>query len=181
MTTVNNSPGKPGSPTSMLIEIASSPESSPTNKSIPSPVKFADLNLRKQRQSTTTTTTNDTIQSTTTSFSANSTTTTSSKSAAALLRRRKKKKNCTQDDDYELKRYVTDPNKIGNIGGKLRMLNDRYVKNVEFFFFWVNRRGADRQTLFHCIFSWKFRLPRCTIFISCSSLLTCSFSSLIFF
>ena len=129
MTTVNDSPGKPGSPTSTFLEIASSPESSPTNKSttIPSPVKFADLNLRKQRQSTTTTTTNDTIQSTTTSFSANSTTTTSSKSAAALPRRRKKKKNCTHDDDYELKRYVTDPNKIGNIGGKLRMLNDRYV------------------------------------------------------
>ena len=102
MATPNN---KPNSPTNMSIDIANSPTTS-NPSSLPSPVKFADL---QQRTDATSTATN------------------------ISTKPRRRQKNITTnygEKTKSKKRYTTDPTRMGNIKGKLRMLGDN--RNLRF-------------------------------------------------
>jgi hypothetical protein len=119
---------KPASPTSMVIDFANSPEGTNSGtKSSLSPVKFADLNARKQRKDIVKD--DNQSQSNTTAAGTSSSPTANMPDNAPKPRRRKK--NVSRSDDYKpAKRYRTDPTKLGNIKGKLRMLNDS--RNLRF-------------------------------------------------
>ena len=140
---------KPSSPTAQVVDIATTPETSPANKKqLPSPVKFADLSSAKPTiqhnagktnvpdENTSnfnnTSSTSSGASAFTTTSSTTTTTHTINKQANITqpARRRRKKKNVSRDDNYKPKRRGVDPSSMGNIKGKLRMLSDS--RNLRF-------------------------------------------------